>query len=136
MKSELVAVKCKCGLTAQIPAGGKRLCACGKWLPAEGPTAPMAPEVEPIETAAGGGAAGGPGWPRIEGDLSAIERLNDGYRRIVKELNKVIVGQSQVIEELLVAIFAKGHCLLVGVPGLAKRSEEHTSELQSRFGIS
>jgi hypothetical protein len=35
----------------------------------------------------------GRGWPRIEGDLSAIERLNDGYRRICKELNKVIVGQ-------------------------------------------
>src|SRR5690606_28440197 len=59
-------------------------------------------------------------WPRIEGDLSAIERLNDGFRRITRELSKAIVGQQRVIEELLVAIFAKGHCLLVGVPGLAK----------------
>jgi MoxR-like ATPase len=59
-------------------------------------------------------------WPRIEGDLSAIERLNDGYRRIRKEMGKVIVGQERVLEELLVAIFARGHCLLVGVPGLAK----------------
>src|SRR6516225_2750625 len=116
MKSELVTVRCKCGLTAQIPAGGKRLCACGKWLTAEIPVATVAPELEPVEVT----PAGGPGWPRIEGDLSAIERLNDGYRRIVKELNKVIVGQQQVIEELLVAIFARGHCLLVGVPGLAK----------------
>ncbi|MBM4070957.1 MAG: AAA family ATPase [Planctomycetes bacterium] len=59
-------------------------------------------------------------WPKIEGDLSAIERLNDGYRRITKELSKIIVGQKRVIEELLIAIFARGHCLLVGVPGLAK----------------
>jgi len=59
-------------------------------------------------------------WPRIEGDLSAIERLNDGYRRIRRELSKAIVGQERVIEELLIAIFARGHCLLVGVPGLAK----------------
>src|SRR5207237_6477097 len=62
----------------------------------------------------------GEAWPRIEGDLSAIERLNDGYRRIRRELSKAIVGQERVIEELLIAIFARGHCLLVGVPGLAK----------------
>ncbi len=42
------------------------------------------------------------------------------YRQITHELGKVIVGQQQVIEQLLVAIFARGHCLLVGVPGLAK----------------
>ncbi len=59
-------------------------------------------------------------WPRIDGDLSAIERLNDGYRRIRKEMGKAIVGQERVLEELLIAIFARGHCLLVGVPGLAK----------------
>src|SRR5207244_493530 len=58
--------------------------------------------------------------PRIEGDLSAIERLNDGYRRIRKEMSKAIVGQEKVLEELLIAIFARGHCLLIGVPGLAK----------------
>jgi MoxR-like ATPase len=59
-------------------------------------------------------------WPRIEGDLSAIERLNEGYRRITSEIGKIIVGQKRVLEELLIAIFARGHCLLVGVPGLAK----------------
>jgi MoxR-like ATPase len=59
-------------------------------------------------------------WPRIEGDLSAIERLNDGYKRIRTEMSKAIVGQNRVLEELLIAIFARGHCLLVGVPGLAK----------------
>ena len=53
-------------------------------------------------------------------DVQAVNRLNDGYQRITHELSKVIVGQQTVIEELLIAIFARGHCLLVGVPGLAK----------------
>ncbi len=54
------------------------------------------------------------------GDLEAAQRLSAAYRRITAELGKVIVGQNQVIEELLIAMFARGHCLLVGVPGLAK----------------
>ncbi len=55
-----------------------------------------------------------------KGDLAVVEKLNEGYDRIKKELGKVIVGQDRVIEELLIAILARGHCLLVGVPGLAK----------------
>jgi MoxR-like ATPase len=55
-----------------------------------------------------------------ESDLAAVERLADGYRRIMAELRKTIVGQERVIEELLIAMLAGGHCLLVGVPGLAK----------------
>lgn len=55
-----------------------------------------------------------------DADLQAVERLGEAYRRITTELGKVIVGQKQVIEELLIALFAGGHCLLVGVPGLAK----------------
>jgi len=53
-------------------------------------------------------------------DLAVVEKLNEGYDRIKKELGKVIVGQDRVIEELLIAILARGHCLLIGVPGLAK----------------
>src|SRR3984893_6204836 len=53
-------------------------------------------------------------------DLQAVQRLSDAYRRITNELGKVIVGQEHVIEELMIAMFARGHCLLVGVPGLAK----------------
>jgi MoxR-like ATPase len=57
----------------------------------------------------------------LEGeDVKAVQRLNEAYQTIRRELAKVIVGQEQVIEELLVAMFARGHCLLVGVPGLAK----------------
>ena len=53
-------------------------------------------------------------------DIQAIEELSAAYGRIVARLGEVIVGQREVIEELLVAMFARGHCLLVGVPGLAK----------------
>ena len=53
-------------------------------------------------------------------DLQAVERLGAAYRTITSELGKVIVGQKSVIEELMIALFAGGHCLLVGVPGLAK----------------
>jgi MoxR-like ATPase len=55
-----------------------------------------------------------------EDDLQSVQRLNEAYKQITTEISKVIVGQSQVIEELMVAMFARGHCLLVGVPGLAK----------------
>ncbi|MGD1275693.1 MAG: MoxR family ATPase [Tepidisphaeraceae bacterium] len=49
-----------------------------------------------------------------------IEKFKTAKQRLVAELHKVIVGQDQVIELLLAALFARGHCLLVGVPGLAK----------------
>jgi MoxR-like ATPase len=112
-------VRCKtCGLLVQVPEGGRRLCGCGTWLSGDAVTTlePIEelPEAEPVVSAPA------ENWPRIDSDLAAIERLNDGYRRIRKELSKSIVGQERVLEELLIAIFARGHCLLVGVPGLAK----------------
>ncbi|MCX7426374.1 MAG: MoxR family ATPase [Planctomycetia bacterium] len=55
-----------------------------------------------------------------DSDVQAVEKLNEAYRLITGQLARVIVGQQQVIEEVLVAMFARGHCLLVGVPGLAK----------------
>ncbi len=58
---------------------------------------------------------------QLEGtNLQQLEQFADGHRRILAELRKVIVGQDQVIDELLMALFSNGHCLLVGVPGLAK----------------
>ncbi len=53
-------------------------------------------------------------------DRQAIAHLKGAHDRLRQELGKVIVGQSEVIEHLLIAIFAQGHCLLEGVPGLAK----------------
>jgi MoxR-like ATPase len=55
-----------------------------------------------------------------ESDVQAVEKLKAGYEVIAAEMSKVIVGQHPVIEELLIALFSRGHCLLVGVPGLAK----------------
>ncbi|NOY87827.1 MAG: MoxR family ATPase [FCB group bacterium] len=53
-------------------------------------------------------------------DLEAVENLNNSYKMIKKEIAKVIIGQDKVIEQLLISLLSGGHCLLVGVPGLAK----------------
>ena len=54
------------------------------------------------------------------GDRQAVEQLIAGRAKIDAELAKVIIGQKEVIEELLIALFAGGHCLITGAPGLAK----------------
>src|SRR5438067_168910 len=101
-----------CGLTMPVPPGGRRLCGCGSWLyaPAAGEEPVTAEVVAEPESS----------YPRLEGDLASIDRLKDGARRIQDECAKVIVGQNEVLEQLLISLFAQGHCLLVGVPGLAK----------------
>lgn len=53
-------------------------------------------------------------------DLLAVEKLNEARNKIKKEIKKVIIGQDRVIDELLIALLSNGHCLLIGVPGLAK----------------
>src|SRR5436305_6650153 len=99
---EMKAIRCSnCGLVVHVPHGGRRLCGCGAWLSAD--EHDEGPGVEPLET-----------------DLAAVERLTAGCRRLLTECGKVIVGQHDVLEQLLIAVLARGHCLLVGVPGLAK----------------
>ncbi len=58
--------------------------------------------------------------PLAQDDLEAIKRLKEAFNNIKQQLARVIVGQDQVIEELLIALFSRGHCILEGVPGLAK----------------
>jgi len=53
-------------------------------------------------------------------ELDAIARLGDARRKLKSEIAKVIIGQEQIVDDLLTAIFARGHCLMIGVPGLAK----------------
>ncbi len=53
-------------------------------------------------------------------DVQALEKLGEARDAVVTELRKTIVGMDDVIDEMMIAIFARGHCLLVGVPGLAK----------------
>jgi MoxR-like ATPase len=53
-------------------------------------------------------------------DVEAIENLPNIFKKIKEEIAKSIVGQEEVIDQLLISLFARGHCLLIGVPGLAK----------------
>jgi MoxR-like ATPase len=53
-------------------------------------------------------------------DIQAVEQLNQTYKTLRTELGKVIVGQDEVVEQLIMCIFARGHAILEGVPGLAK----------------
>lgn len=53
-------------------------------------------------------------------DVEAAEALKDAYKKLSTEIGKVIIGQDETVRLLLTAIFCQGHCLLVGVPGLAK----------------
>ena len=53
-------------------------------------------------------------------DVDAAHQLKDSYDALRREIAKVIVGQDRIVEQLLIALLARGHCLLVGVPGLAK----------------
>src|SRR4030042_1437649 len=53
-------------------------------------------------------------------DLRAVEEIAEGRKKIKDEIAKVIIGQEEVIDRLLIALFCRGHCLFVGVPGLAK----------------
>ena len=58
---------------------------------------------------------------RATTDIAAVaERVAQGRERILVEIRKVIVGQDEVIDQVLIAIFTGGHCLITGVPGLAK----------------
>jgi MoxR-like ATPase len=53
-------------------------------------------------------------------DVEAVAQLNEARDKIYAEVGKVIIGQREVVEQMLTALLAGGHCLLVGVPGLAK----------------
>jgi MoxR-like ATPase len=53
-------------------------------------------------------------------EAQAVRELAAAYHKMTEQIGKVIVGQKQVVEQLLMAMFSRGHCLLVGVPGLAK----------------
>jgi MoxR-like ATPase len=53
-------------------------------------------------------------------EVQAVRELAAAYNKMTEQIGKVIVGQKQVVEQLLMAMFSRGHCLLVGVPGLAK----------------
>ena len=53
-------------------------------------------------------------------DLDIVDQLKDSHGKILKEIGKVIIGQNEVVDQLMISLLARGHCLLIGVPGLAK----------------
>src|SRR5438445_4903727 len=58
--------------------------------------------------------------PAPESDVQTLESLRRAHKQMRAEIGKIIIGQEKVLDELLMAIFCRGHALLVGVPGLAK----------------
>src|SRR5260370_41683185 len=70
-----------------------------------------------VTPALAGAADSGPLAPS---EAQAVRDLGAAYKLMTEQIGKVIVGQQKVIEQLLMALFSRGHCLLVGVPGLAK----------------
>ncbi|MXV51776.1 AAA domain-containing protein [Pedobacter sp. HMF7647] len=59
-------------------------------------------------------------------ETEAVDALAESYREIRQEIGKIIIGQDDVVKSVLISIFSNGHCLLVGVPGLAKTLLVHT----------
>lgn len=57
---------------------------------------------------------------QFKNDVEAVNNLNTAYQQLFNEVKKVIVGQDKIVKEVLISIFSRGHCLLIGVPGLAK----------------
>jgi MoxR-like ATPase len=75
-------------------------------------TQPVGREIDMAEENSGAAAS--------SGDVEAVKKLGDAREQLVAELRKGIVGMDQVIDEILIAVFSRGHGLLEGVPGLAK----------------
>lgn len=89
-------------------------------VPAEAETPPPMPSAEAAVTAAPPEpAATRPDSGRSQ-EADLVKRMSSCHQQIQSELAKVIVGQKQVVEQILVALFAGGHCLITGAPGLAK----------------
>jgi MoxR-like ATPase len=56
----------------------------------------------------------------FKSDVEALDAFAAKYAELRKEIAKVIIGQDEVVKKVIISIFSRGHCLLVGVPGLAK----------------
>jgi MoxR-like ATPase len=71
---------------------------------------------------------------QFKSDVEAVDALVERYKTLKNEVAKVIVGQDDIVKSLIICIFSKGHCLLVGVPGLAKTLMVNT--LAKALGLS
>jgi MoxR-like ATPase len=55
-----------------------------------------------------------------QSDVAAVDQLSGKYKELMSEIRKVIIGQDEIVKKVLISVFSRGHCLLIGVPGLAK----------------
>jgi len=140
--TSVIALTCpQCGkkLSAPLEKAGKKVscpaCKTPFEVPADGravsglqPAVPMPPKAAGTEaratvqekSAMSEPKAPAPEVPPTPDELALAEKLVQAHKQLKEEVHKVIVGQDEVIEQLLLAIFCRGHCLMVGVPGLAK----------------
>ena len=89
-------------------------------IPAAGKNEPKKDAAKPAPAPATPKSSSAPAAKMADDDIALIADLNSKYKQIRAEISQVIIGQSQVAEEVLIAVFSRGHALLVGVPGLAK----------------
>src|SRR6188508_2773816 len=68
----------------------------------------------------GDGSAQAPATAQTEDDVAVVERLREARDRVKSEVGKVVVGQEEIIDSLLIGLLCRGHILLFGVPGLGK----------------
>ena len=102
---------------SRVSAGTKARCKCGcKFDVSSGQIVEQGmPQARPADTNV------------VPGDaLEAVESLALAKERVLNEVGKIIIGQKDVLDQILTAFFAKGHCLLMGVPGLAKTLMVHS----------
>lgn len=95
------------------------------------------PKKAPPSTASGKVKSAATDTPTLSGeDAAIVARLRDAYAKVKKEMAKVVVGQQEIIEHLLIGLLCRGHVLLLGVPGLGKtlmaRTLARTLDLQFR----
>jgi len=103
---------------SRVSAGAKARCKCGcKFDVSSGQIVEQGmPQARPSDTANA--------VPRDA--LEAVESLAQAKDRVLDEVGKIIIGQKEVLDQILTAFFARGHCLLMGVPGLAKTLMVHS----------
>jgi len=117
MQDGVITISCpKCEKTYRlnkIPQGRKARCHCGHAID-------VGEFVDRAKASSGSSAIGLKAASIAEDSLAAVESLARAKKAILREVGKIIIGQRSVLEQILTAFFAQGHCLLMGVPGLAK----------------
>jgi MoxR-like ATPase len=114
-----------CGQVSRVNSGniGRKLkCKCGNVAVAREDALMQAPVTANSSPARNGRPRSNPPRSRRPSpdDLQAIETLRDAYEQMTSQLSEVIVGQHEIVEQVLISVFSRGHVLLTGVPGLAK----------------